>query len=47
VVKIFNAGSAQGISLTSVLLELVAITFSGAYGFSQGFPFRSPIETLH
>lgn len=46
VVKIAKAGSAQGISLASVLLELVAVTFSGAYGASQGFPFSSYGESV-
>ena len=40
VVKIAKSGSAEGISLTGTLLELAAITVSGAYNFSQGFPFR-------
>ena len=40
VVKIGKSGSAEGISLTGTLLELAAITVSGAYNFSQGFPFR-------
>ena len=38
--KIGKSGSAEGISLTGTLLELAAITVSGAYNFSQGFPFR-------
>ena len=42
VMKIFSSGSATGISLLAVLLELTAISFSGGYSFSQGFPFRLP-----
>ena len=41
-----GAGSAEGISFTSVLLELVAITFSGAYGFSNKFPFNAYGESV-
>ena len=33
VLKIAGSGSAEGISFTSVLLELVAITFGGAFSF--------------
>ena len=40
VLKIAKSGSAEGISLTGTLLELAAITVSGAYNYSQGFPFR-------
>ena len=46
VLKIAGAGSAEGISFTSVLLELVAITFSGAYSFRQNFPFSSYGESV-
>ena len=46
VLKIAGAGSAEGISFTSVLLELVAITFSGAYGFSNKFPFNAYGESV-
>jgi len=46
VVKIAKSGSAEGISLTGTLLELAAITVSGAYNFSQGFPFSSYGESV-
>ena len=38
--KIAKSGSGEGISVVGVLLELVAISFSGTYSFTQGFPFR-------
>merc|ERR1712107_359593 len=41
-----GSGSADGISFTSVLLELIAITFSGAYSFSNNFPFSSYGESV-
>ena len=46
VFKIAGSGSADGISFTSVLLELIAITFSGAYSFSNNFPFSSYGESV-
>ena len=46
VLKIAKSGSAEGISLTGTLLELAAITVSGAYNFSQGFPFSSYGESV-
>jgi len=46
VFKIAGSGSADGISFTSVLLELIAISFSGAYSFSNNFPFSSYGESV-
>merc|ERR1712025_1466116 len=46
VFKIAGSGNADGISFTSVLLELIAITFSGAYSFSNNFPFSSYGESV-
>merc|ERR1712130_827633 len=39
-------GSAEGISFTSVLLELIAITFSGSYSYRNNFPFSSYGESV-
>lgn len=41
IVKIWHAKSATGISLFSVLLDLLAITCHMAYSFVSGFPFSS------
>jgi mannose-P-dolichol utilization defect 1 len=41
IVKIINAKSAEGISIYSVLLDLVAITFHFSYSFVKGFPFSA------
>jgi mannose-P-dolichol utilization defect protein 1 len=38
VLKIFGAKSGVGISLSGVLLELMAITFNGCYSFRNNFP---------
>jgi len=46
VVKIGQSGSADGISFMGVLLELVAITFSGGYAFTSNFPFSSYGESV-
>ena len=46
VFKIAASGSAEGISFTSVLLELIAITFSGSYSFRNNFPFSSYGESI-
>jgi mannose-P-dolichol utilization defect protein 1 len=40
IIKILIAKSGEGINMTSVLLELLAITGNVAYGFAQGYPFR-------
>jgi mannose-P-dolichol utilization defect protein 1 len=41
IVKILNAKSSDGISLWSVLLDLMAITFHISYSFVKGFPFSA------
>lgn len=41
IVKILNAKSADGISIYSVLLDLLAITFHISYSFVSGFPFSA------
>lgn len=41
IVKIMNARSGEGISLTSVLLDLLAITIHMSYSFVSGFPFSA------
>jgi len=46
VLKIYGSGSAKGISFTSVLLELLAVTSSGVYGVAKGFPFGAYGESL-
>ena len=46
VLKIAASGSAEGISFTSVLLELIAITFSGSYSYRNNFPFSSYGESV-
>ncbi|XP_077598110.1 mannose-P-dolichol utilization defect 1 protein-like isoform X2 [Stigmatopora nigra] len=44
--KILGAQNAEGVSLASVLGELVAVTGSLAYGFANGFPFSAWGEAL-
>jgi len=46
VLKIAASGSAEGISFTSVLLELIAISFSGSYSYRNNFPFSSYGESV-
>ena len=41
IVKILNSKSAEGISIASVTLELVAVASTLAYGYANDFPFRS------
>lgn len=41
IVKILSAKSADGISIFSVLLDLMAITFHISYSFVKGFPFSA------
>ncbi|XP_069104099.1 mannose-P-dolichol utilization defect 1 protein-like [Argopecten irradians] len=41
IIKIFQAKSAKGISFISVLLELIAVSATTAYGFAMAFPFSS------
>jgi len=46
VIKIGKSGSADGISFLAVILELVAITFSGSYSYSNNFPFSAYGESV-
>lgn len=46
IVKLLRAGSAEGLSLQSVLLELVAITGTMAYSILHRFPFSAWGEAL-
>jgi len=46
VLKIAGSGSADGISFTGILLELIAITFSGIYSYSNNFPFSAYGESV-
>lgn len=41
IIKILNAKSAEGISIISVLLDLMAITFHISYSYVKGFPFSA------
>ncbi|XP_070505296.1 mannose-P-dolichol utilization defect 1 protein homolog [Chironomus tepperi] len=41
ILKILNAKSSEGISIYSVLLDLLAITFHISYSFVKGFPFSA------
>lgn len=41
ILKILNNKSAEGLSLLSVLLDLMAITFHMSYSFVSGFPFSA------
>jgi len=45
IIKILNAKSAQGLALSSVLLELIGYLFTMAYSFRKGFPFSTYGET--
>uniref|UniRef100_A0A0K8RKC5 Mannose-P-dolichol utilization defect 1 protein homolog n=1 Tax=Ixodes ricinus TaxID=34613 RepID=A0A0K8RKC5_IXORI len=45
IVKIVQAQSAEGISVTSVLLELIGVTASTAYSYAQRYPFSSGYTT--
>ncbi|KAM7302828.1 mannose-P-dolichol utilization defect 1 protein [Ixodes scapularis] len=46
IVKIVQAQSAEGISVTSVLLELIGVTASTAYSYAQRYPFSAWGEGL-
>ncbi|KAM4676836.1 mannose-P-dolichol utilization defect 1 protein [Discoglossus pictus] len=46
IVKILKAGTAEGLSFQSVLLELLAITGTMVYSITREFPFSSWGETL-
>lgn len=41
IMKILNNKSAEGLSIISVLLDLMAITFHMSYSFVSGFPFSA------
>lgn len=41
IAKIWNNKSAEGLSLVSILLDLMAITFHMSYSFVSGFPFSA------
>lgn len=40
IIKILQASSVEGLSLLSILLELVATTATATYSFAKQFPFR-------
>ncbi|KAK3603712.1 hypothetical protein CHS0354_023325 [Potamilus streckersoni] len=46
IIKIVRAKSGKGISFSSVLFELIAITANTSYSFAKGFPFSSYGEGL-
>uniref|UniRef100_A0A1Y1NKW7 Mannose-P-dolichol utilization defect 1 protein homolog n=1 Tax=Photinus pyralis TaxID=7054 RepID=A0A1Y1NKW7_PHOPY len=46
IIKIFKSKSAVGISISSVTLDLVAITIFLSYSFVKGFPFTSYGDAL-
>ena len=41
IVKIWRAGSADGISLSSVIFDLFAFTVGGAFNWNKGYPFSA------
>lgn len=41
IMKILKSKSAEGLSIVSILLDLVAITFHMSYSFVSGFPFSA------
>jgi len=41
ILKVVNNKSAEGLSITSCLLDLMAITFNMSYSFVSGFPFSA------
>ena len=40
IIKIVNGKSGEGISMASVIFELVAISATLSYGYAKSFPFR-------
>lgn len=46
VVNLWRAASAAGLSFVGTMLELVAVTASGAYSFANGFPFGAYGEAI-
>ena len=41
IVKIWDAGSAEGVSLPSVVFELSAFTIGMAFNWAKGYPFSA------
>ena len=41
IVKIWRAGSAEGISLSSIIFDLFAFTVGGAFNWAKGYPFSA------
>ncbi|KAH6937402.1 hypothetical protein HPB50_000049 [Hyalomma asiaticum] len=41
IVKIVQTQSGEGISVTSVLMELIGMTATAAYSYAQRYPFRT------
>ena len=41
IVKIWTAGSADGISLSAVVFDLFAFTVGGAFNWAKGYPFSA------
>ena len=41
IMKIWKAGSAEGISLSSVIFDLFAFTVGGAFNWKKGYPFSA------
>lgn len=46
IIKIINAKSGEGISMASVIFELIAISATLSYGYAKSFPFSSYGEGL-
>jgi len=46
ILKIVSSKSGEGISMSSVTLELIAITASLAYNYAQGYPFSAWGESM-
>jgi mannose-P-dolichol utilization defect protein 1 len=46
VFKLLGSGSAEGLSLLGILLELIAVTLNGGYSFASGFPFSAYGEAI-
>ncbi|KAH9526484.1 Mannose-P-dolichol utilization defect 1 protein [Dermatophagoides farinae] len=44
--KLLSAKSGLGVSLSAVVLEILALTFSSSYAFANGFPFSAWGEAL-
>lgn len=46
IIKLIGAGSAVGLSLTGIGLELLAVTANGAYSYAHKFPFSAYGEAI-